>query len=65
MALPQGYTLSHAIPSAETYISLRTRTGLTPFSIEAAERGLPNTIFATQVLDKDGEAVGSTLAFMD
>ena len=56
--LPTGYTITHTTPSVETYISLRTSTGLTPFSIEASTRGLPNTLFAVQILHK-GEAVGS------
>ncbi|KAL8683300.1 MAG: hypothetical protein Q9186_000683 [Xanthomendoza sp. 1 TL-2023] len=49
-ALPPNYSISHAIPSIETYISLRTTTGLTPFSPEASAKGLPNTLFCIQIL---------------
>ncbi|KAI4260566.1 MAG: hypothetical protein L6R42_004004 [Xanthoria sp. 1 TBL-2021] len=56
-ALPPGYTITHTTPSVETYISLRTSTGLTPFSTEAAARGLPNSLFTVQIMH-EGQAVG-------
>ncbi|KAL8925418.1 MAG: hypothetical protein Q9208_003510 [Pyrenodesmia sp. 3 TL-2023] len=55
--LPPGYSISHATPSVETYISLRTASGLIPFSVEAATRGLPNTLFAVQMMH-EGQAIG-------
>ncbi|KAL8729073.1 MAG: hypothetical protein Q9166_004990 [cf. Caloplaca sp. 2 TL-2023] len=48
--LPSGYSISHAIPSVETYVSLRIDTGLTTFSTEASVRGLPNTLFSVQIM---------------
>ncbi|KAI4198823.1 MAG: hypothetical protein LQ346_002671, partial [Caloplaca aetnensis] len=54
---PPGYSITHATPSVDTYISLRTDTGLTPFSVEASTRALPNTLFAVQVMH-EGEAIG-------
>ncbi|KAL8715118.1 MAG: hypothetical protein Q9220_001075 [cf. Caloplaca sp. 1 TL-2023] len=55
--LPPGYILSNAIPSVETYMSLRANTGLSAFSAEASERGLPNSLFCVQVMH-EGKAVG-------
>lgn len=57
-ALPPGYAITRTTPSVETYISLRTSTGLTPFSTEAAARGLPNSLFTVQIMH-EGQAVGS------
>lgn len=51
------YTTLHAIPSVETYRHLRVAAGLSPKSAEAATRGLPNTLFAVQLLH-GGEPVG-------
>lgn len=45
-----SYTTAHAIPSAETYRQLRVAAGLSSKSAEAAARGLPNTLFAVQLL---------------
>lgn len=44
------YTLSHDIPSVDTYRHLRQAAGLSPKTAEAAARGLPNSLFAVQVL---------------
>ncbi|RTL35452.1 MAG: N-acetyltransferase [Burkholderiales bacterium] len=52
-----SYTTLHAIPSAETYRRLRTGAGLSAKTAEAAARGLPNTLFAVQVLH-EGEPIG-------
>lgn len=52
-----SYTMLHAIPSAETYRHLRTGAGLSAKSAEAAARGLPNSLFAVQVLH-GGEPIG-------
>jgi ribosomal protein S18 acetylase RimI-like enzyme len=51
------YSISHAIPSIADYRRLRGEAGLSPKTLEAAERGLPNTLFAVQVLAGD-EVVG-------
>lgn len=51
------YTTLHATPTADTYRHLRVACGLSPKSAEAAARGLPNTLFAVQVMF-DNEPVG-------
>lgn len=51
------YSLVHATPSVETYRHLRTAVGLGAKTVEAAARGLPNSLFAVQVLCA-GEPVG-------
>ncbi|KAI4225198.1 MAG: hypothetical protein L6R36_004102 [Xanthoria steineri] len=56
-ALPPSYAIAHATPSVETYIALRTTTGLTPFSPEASARALPNSLFTVLIMH-EGEAVG-------
>ncbi len=52
------YELRHAIPTVADYRRLREQAGLSPKSLPAAERGLPNSLFAVQVLAADGEVVG-------
>lgn len=51
------YTTRLAIPDAATYCHLRSASGLSPKTAEAAARGLPNSVFAVQVLQGD-EIVG-------
>lgn len=51
------YTTVLAIPDAATYCRLRSASGLSPKTAEAAARGLPNSVFAVQVLQGD-EIVG-------
>ena len=51
------YATLHAIPTPETYRHLRVAAGLSPKSAEAAARGLPNTLFAVQLLH-EGEPIG-------
>lgn len=51
------YTTLLAIPDAATYCHLRSASGLSPKTAEAAARGLPNSVFAVQVLQGD-EIVG-------
>lgn len=51
------YSIVHATPSVETYRHLRTAAGLSAKTIEAATRGLPNSLFAVQIIC-DGVAVG-------
>ena len=45
------------LPSAEEYVRLRRDTGLSARSVEAAELGLPNSLFAVCVRD-GAELVG-------
>lgn len=52
-----AYSLVYAIPSVETYRHLRTAAGLSTKTVEAATRGLPNSLFAVQVVCA-GEPVG-------
>lgn len=44
-------------PSVETYRALRLASGLSPKTTEAALKGLPNTLFAVQILH-DAQPVG-------
>ncbi|MEJ6005896.1 GNAT family N-acetyltransferase [Paucibacter sp. AS339] len=44
------YISVHATPSVETYQMLRLGSGLSGKTDEAAARGLPNTLFAVQIL---------------
>lgn len=53
----QTYTTRAEIPSATTYMHLRASAGLSPKTAEASARGLPNSLFAIQVLHGD-EVVG-------
>lgn len=53
----QTYSVTHATPSVETYRHLRIAAGLSAKTIEAAERGLPNTLFAVQIIC-DGVPIG-------
>ncbi len=52
-----AYTVRLATPSVADYRRLRQEAGLSPKTAEAAERGLPNTLFAVQILAGD-EVVG-------
>jgi len=51
------YAIEHAVPSLDAYRHLRTASGLSPKTIDAASRGLPNSLFAVQVKCGD-EVVG-------
>lgn len=51
------YETLHATPSPAVYGALRVSAGLSAKSAEAAARGLPQTLFAVQILH-DGEPVG-------
>ena len=46
----EDYTIYHATPSVENYISLRASAGLTPKTVQAATVGLANTLFAVQIV---------------
>ena len=51
------YTIRHGPPSVPDYLRLREKAGLSPKTRDAAERGLPNSLFAVQVVLGD-EVVG-------
>ena len=55
--MDDAHTLRFAIPSIADYTRLRAACGLSPMSAAAAERGLPNSLFAVQVLQA-GEMIG-------
>lgn len=68
MAELDSYTIVHETPSVETYRHLRAAAGLSPKTREAAERGLPNTLFGVQVLHRGrpvamGRVIGDGGAF--
>ncbi len=44
-----SYTLKEEIPSVKDYIQIRTAAGLSRKSEEAAERGLPNSIYSVVI----------------
>lgn len=47
-----SYTVAHEIPASEEYIGLRLAAGLSPKTAEAAEKGLPNSLFAVSMRTK-------------
>ncbi len=47
--LPESYTLEPSVPTPETFVALRDAAGMAPRSLEAAERGLPNSLFGVCV----------------
>lgn len=49
------YRIELRIPSVDDYLRLRHQSGLSPFSREAAEKGLPNSIFGVSLMS--GNAV--------
>lgn len=51
------YTLVARIPTVEEYRDLRRLSGLSEKTVEAAERGLPNTLHAV-VIETSGNAIG-------
>jgi GNAT superfamily N-acetyltransferase len=52
-----NYTLVARTPAPEEYRALRRLSGLSEKSLEAAERGLPATLYAV-VIETNGVAVG-------
>ena len=52
-----NYTTQLSTPSVDTYRMLRVGAGLSAKTADAATQGLPNTLFAVQVLC-DGQPVG-------
>ena len=57
MSAASPYTIRLAIPAIATYQHLRVAAGMSAKSMEAAAKGLPNSLFAVQVLLGD-EVVG-------
>ncbi len=55
--LPPHYTLTHTLPTPADYCRLRTLAGMSAKALEAATRGLPNTLFAATVFH-EGQLVG-------
>jgi len=49
--------LVERFPGADDYCRLRADAGMAPPTIEAARRGLPNTLYVVSLL-RDGEVVG-------
>jgi len=45
-----NYELVEAFPGVDEYVHLRQATGLSLISREAAERGLPNTLYGVSIL---------------
>jgi GNAT superfamily N-acetyltransferase len=48
-----SYSILREVPSVKTYRMLRIGSGLSAKTIEAAERGLPRSLFGVQVLSGD------------
>lgn len=55
--IPALYSVLHETPNVQTYQALRVGAGLSAKSSAAAEKGLPNSLFAVQVLHQ-GQPVG-------
>ncbi|WP_075655662.1 GNAT family N-acetyltransferase [Pseudochrobactrum sp. B5] len=53
MPAESKYQVLHQIPDAQTYCHLRTASGLSAKTTDAAERGLKNSLFAVQIADGD------------
>lgn len=51
------YRIEARVPGIEDYLRLRQVSGLSPFSREAAEKGLPNSIFGVSLM-RGEEVVG-------
>lgn len=57
-------------PTAEDYIKLRVRSGLSPKSLEAAKKGLPNSLYAVhfKYIDQTvamGRVIGDGACFFE
>jgi GNAT superfamily N-acetyltransferase len=52
-----GIVLVERFPEAEDYVRLRSAAGMSPKTLEAARRGLPNTLYGVH-LRRGGEVVG-------
>lgn len=49
LPLPEGYSFRIGVPDAATYCRLRTASGLAPRSLQAAQAGLPHTLYGVHV----------------
>lgn len=69
MSLPVGVHCIPLPPSVEEYRALRVLAGLSPKTVEAAARGLPNTVFGVSLREGDrllamGRIVGDGGCFL-
>lgn len=55
---PDGYTVHDGTPSPETFVRIREESGMVPRSLEAAEAGLPNTLYGVHARAAGGGVVG-------
>ncbi|MBY9075162.1 GNAT family N-acetyltransferase [Nocardioides sp. WL0053] len=56
---PEGYALHAGVPTPTDYVRLRQDSGLTPRTLEQANRALPGSWVACHVIDvEDGATVG-------
>lgn len=66
--MASGYQTFSEIPSVTDYLHLRKEAGLTPRSVEAAKRGLPNTVVSAVIRSGDnvvamGRVIGDGLCY--
>ena len=55
---PEGYALHAGVPTPTDYVRLRQDSGLTPRTLEQANRALPGSWVACHVIDvEDGRSV--------
>ncbi|MEF8852133.1 MAG: GNAT family N-acetyltransferase [Haloarculaceae archaeon] len=53
------YALRETVPEPERYVELREAGDMNPKSLDAARRGLPNTVYGITVVETEtGETVG-------
>lgn len=53
------YEIRDGVPDAETFVALRDAAGMAHRSLEAAERGLPNTLYGVIAVETEtGDTVG-------
>ncbi|MFP9190715.1 GNAT family N-acetyltransferase [Natronosalvus vescus] len=54
-----SYRLEPTAPTPDAFLALRKAAGMAPRSLEAVERGLPNSVFAVHVIhEPTGDIVG-------
>ncbi|MFP9060871.1 GNAT family N-acetyltransferase [Natrialbaceae archaeon A-chndr2] len=59
LAETPGYRLEETPPTPTAFVALRDAAGMGSRSLEAAERGLPNSVYAVHVVHEgSGETVG-------
>lgn len=52
------YEVRDELPTVKEFIALREAAEMASRSVEAVERGLPNSVFGVTVVDDTGEVVG-------